>query len=594
MVSAPVAAQVAEVRLGTSFDCARIGAGPSVPSLVCQTPELQLADVHQMQAYYALRHAQPERQQELRDQFNARIQGLVRECSTEQRRASGSQPSCVVRAFGDLHSFWFQQLQQTGNAAAVEEARHPASHFVGAQHALKAAGFLSSDASVDGVFGSGSRQAIARFQSGRGIPATGFLTSATADALMSLSAEQTRASATTRQPGTGSASANPPMVLVQGSQAPSGSAEIHAVVQRHFIDAFARCWRLDQGLPDHNIEILIVLDTSAIGREVRPSSQDVSRSVQQTLYELANPRIVREVRPPRQGVPRDPVGRSLYEQARRALLDPRCYQSGINLLLPSHVVVFSMYFNRQGLTGIENFVERMTDGERAEYGRRVARAEAEANQRARQQELDEQERRGIEEARRNQEAARRSQEDERRRNEVRAARDEHMRNLEQLERRHAEATTQLRLYRGRSKNILEEIMNYTFFAREDGDISEGDAQFWVSGYGGAHRCVMTLMTVTSQFSVLRSSLSSLRGDDVVGWTVFGGMMTGLVDWQVIDLREFNEQGFQIRQDRDASGSYFTLGDERQRIRGSGSAVMERLRRAWGLAFQECPGRRSRF
>lgn len=567
MVSAPVAAQVAEVRLGTSFDCARIGAGPSVPSLVCQTPELQLADVHQMQAYYALRHAQPERQQELRDQFNARIQGLVRECSTEQRRASGSQPSCVVRAFGDLHSFWFQQLQQTGNAAAVEEARHPASHFVGAQHALKAAGFLSSDASVDGVFGSGSRQAIARFQSGRGIPATGFLTSATADALMSLSAEQTRASATTRQAGTGSASANPPMVLVQGSQAPSGSAEIHAVVQRHFIDAFARCLRFDRGLPDQNIEIRISLDSAGT---------------------------VRDVSPPRQGAPRDPVGRGLYEQARRALLDPGCYQIGINLLVPSRVLVFSMYFNRQGFTGIENFVERMTDGERAEYGRRVARAEAEANQRARQQELDEQERRGIEEARRNQEAARRSQEDERRRNEVRAARDEHMRNLEQLERRHAEATTQLRLYRGRSKNILEEIMNYTFFAREDGDISEGDAQFWVSGYGGAHRCVMTLMTVTSQFSVLRSSLSSLRGDDVVGWTVFGGMMTGLVDWQVIDLREFNEQGFQIRQDRDASGSYFTLGDERQRIRGSGSAVMERLRRAWGLAFQECPGRRSRF
>lgn len=564
MVSAPVAAQVAEVRLGTSFDCARIGAGPSVPSLVCQTPELQLADVHQMQAYYALRHAQPERQQELRDQFNARIQGLVRECSTEQRRASGSQPSCVVRAFGDLHSFWFEQLQQTGNAAAVEEARHPASHFVGAQHALKAAGFLSSDASVDGVFGSGSRQAIARFQSGRGIPATGFLTSATADALMSLSAEQTRASATTRQPGTGSPSANPPMVLVQGSQAPSSAAEIHAIVQRHFIDAFARCWRLDRGLPDHNIEIRIVLDASAI---------------------------VREVRPPRQGVPRDPVGRILYEQARRALLDPACYPIGITLPRSSSPILeFSMYYTRQGLTGIENFVERMTDGERAEYGRRLARAEADANQRealavaetsrqreqARQREISEQERRREEQAqqerfRQELEMAQRAQE-------------------EQVRRNIREANDALRVYQDRPKTLLEQVMNYTSFAQPEG-ISIGETTiFWVSGHNGTHRCILTRMTAVNE-----QRASGSGADPFTTFATILGLTSGIgigsnAD-RLVDIREFSDQGFRIHSQ---GGQISRVGDERRQIAASPAAVMDRLQNAWGLAFRECPGRRSAF
>lgn len=130
------------IQMGTSFDCARTGTGQSIPALVCQTPELQIADLHQLQAYYTLRHAQPQRLQELRSQFTSRIQTLVRDCSTEQVRASGSQPTCVTEALGNLRNFWLEQLQQTGNAAALEEARLPSGNFIGAQQALRTSGFL--------------------------------------------------------------------------------------------------------------------------------------------------------------------------------------------------------------------------------------------------------------------------------------------------------------------------------------------------------------------------------------------------------------------------------------------------------------------
>ena len=194
--------QVPEIRLGTSFDCSR--AGPNVPSLVCQTPELQLADVSQMQVYYTLRHAQPDRQQELRNQFTTSIQALVRDCSTDQVREGGTQPACVARKLGELRTFWLQQLERLGNAAALEEARLPPGHFIGSQQALKARNFLPAEAVLDGVFGSGSRQALARFQAERGMPATGFLTAATAEALRGpANAPLSTTATTTQQPASG-------------------------------------------------------------------------------------------------------------------------------------------------------------------------------------------------------------------------------------------------------------------------------------------------------------------------------------------------------------------------------------------------------
>jgi hypothetical protein len=166
-----------------------------------------------MQVYYTLRHAQPERHQELRNQFTTRIQALVRECSTEQVRASGTQSACVARALVELRTFWLQQLERLGNAAALEEARLPPGHFIGSQQALTARNFLPAEAVLDGVFGSGGRQAISQFQAERGIPSTGFLTAATAESLRS----QPNATASIPR------ASPPPVAQTQAVQAPLAS-----------------------------------------------------------------------------------------------------------------------------------------------------------------------------------------------------------------------------------------------------------------------------------------------------------------------------------------------------------------------------------
>jgi peptidoglycan hydrolase-like protein with peptidoglycan-binding domain len=181
----PTLPQDAQFQFGKSFDCSRTG--QDIPSLVCQSRDLQLLDLHQLQAYYTLRHAQRERQQEFRNQFTVRIQGLVRECSSEELRARGSQPTCVEQALRDLRNVWVQQIQLTGNAAALEEIRHPVAQFWNGQLALRSRGFLPAGSGIDGLFGSGTRDALSRFQSERGIPITGFLTSATAAALQVVS-----------------------------------------------------------------------------------------------------------------------------------------------------------------------------------------------------------------------------------------------------------------------------------------------------------------------------------------------------------------------------------------------------------------------
>jgi hypothetical protein len=58
-----------------------------------------------------------------------------------------------------------------------------------------------------------------------------------------------------------------------------------------------------------------------------------------------------------------------------------------------------------------------------------------------------------------------------------------------------------------------------------------------------------------------------------------------------DIRQFNETGFRIQR----NDYFWAFGDEQKQIRvGNAGQLMERLQKAWGLAFQECPGKKSAF
>jgi len=172
-------------QLGSSFDCSRTG--QNIPTLVCNDPDLRLLDLQQMQAYYALRHASPNRQQELRTQFLAQVQALVRDCSTENIRASGSQKLCVTRALASMRNSWFGQLQQSGNSAAIEEAQLNISQLVSVQVSLLNRGLLPPNSALDGVYGNNTRDALTRFQNDSGILPSGFASSITLARLISSS-----------------------------------------------------------------------------------------------------------------------------------------------------------------------------------------------------------------------------------------------------------------------------------------------------------------------------------------------------------------------------------------------------------------------
>lgn len=350
----------AQVQLGSSFDCS--GTTQGIPLLVCQAHDLRIADVYQLQAYYTLRHAQPERQQELRNQFNVRIRRYVTDCSAEHVRASGSQQACVARELRELRNFWLQQLQQGGSPAALEEVQMPFSRFWEVQQELKRGGFLPADAVVDGVYGSVTRQAVSRFQAERGMPPSGFLTFATANALRGTTDQRppvapsaplqyqgnatspgaageaqrlrpqersqevsrdleamrqqqqrpqaapqqqiqsTVAPPTERRSGPlefGSGSAEGAPALSSGAIPSAGTAALTQGEIRGFADALSACWSIDPRM--------ISVENIFVEVRLQIDGQGVIRNVTPTT-----------------NIPHNSPARPLYEATRRALMSPQC------------------------------------------------------------------------------------------------------------------------------------------------------------------------------------------------------------------------------------------------------------------------------
>jgi len=138
----------------------------------------------------------------------------------------------------------------------------------------------------------------------------------------------------------------------------------------------------------------------------------------------------------------------------------------------------------------------------------------------------------------------------------------------------------------RQKSILEQILNYSTYADESGIFGDASRSripsgtFWISGLDGEHKCILSEMSLQVADNI---------SNNIYNYSTFSFRLS-----QKIDLRTFNQTGFRLQYPNQEFGRAFRLGDERQFIRGSADAVMERLQNAWGLAFQECPGVRSAF
>lgn len=103
-------------------------------------------------------------------------------------------------------------------------------------------------------------------------------------------------------------------------------------------------------------------------------------------------------------------------------------------------------------------------------------------------------------------------------------------------------------YSQRPKTTLEQVLNYTSTADVNG---APDWLHWISAANGQNKCVLE------------------RTVKVFGTTK-----------QQIDIRRLSGVGFRISKD--------WVGDEHIRITRADAAVLERLQKAWGLAFSECP------
>jgi hypothetical protein len=94
--------------------------------------------------------------------------------------------------------------------------------------------------------------------------------------------------------------ATPPPQQARGGGAPGGQAQLTAGERAAVGERISECWNVDPGMLGlHQIQVTLLAVVDQAG-------------------------VIREVRPGPDGVPSDPRARSVYEAARRALLNPAC------------------------------------------------------------------------------------------------------------------------------------------------------------------------------------------------------------------------------------------------------------------------------
>jgi hypothetical protein len=124
-------------------------------------------------------------------------------------------------------------------------------------------------------------------------------------------------------------------------------------------------------------------------------------------------------------------------------------------------------------------------------------------------------------------------------------------------------------YSSRNKTLLEQVMNYTTTGYEDGL----PTRYWVGGTGTA-KCALQKKPITD----LERQLMNL---DPMKQAALGGAPV-----LEVNIRNFTEKGFRITNS--------AVGDEQSRIPRAQGTLTDRLQKAWGIAFNECPGKKTAF
>lgn len=179
--------------LGPGFDCARASDGLTVT--ICGSQELRRLDLELLQPYYALRHAQPQRLGEFRQQASDFVASVNRSCGLPQRGAVeldrlDAARRCITAAYREQRSVWLLELRRVGPQVAIEEAERPLGQHVALQEQLSIRGYLQLP--IDGIYGTATRAAVQSLQRDRGMAADGFIGLATARLLVGTATSQQR------------------------------------------------------------------------------------------------------------------------------------------------------------------------------------------------------------------------------------------------------------------------------------------------------------------------------------------------------------------------------------------------------------------
>lgn len=615
-------------QLGSSFDCSRTG--QNIPTLVCNDPDLRLLDLQQMQAYYALRHAAPNQVQEYRTQFLGRVQTLVRECSAKQVVSSGNQRACAMRGLSSMRDHWLAQLQPFNNSAAIEESQLDPQRLISVQTELQRSGLIPGNSAADGVYGNMTRDALARFQRDRGIPASGFANAATVQALLGSSASPPSSQATRMPQQNTAPHQNAGSSSQQSSQltsppSPTATGARRSVDLRNAVSddrghpylvlipvlkeipyPVIEYERRRVGNIASAAEICTILDhtifsrggalASAMGTRGQEINWDINdqtladfrRFFTNTLQlpdEIITPsgrrrnniweidrnslsiinnnlnECLRWIHANRREQYNTIVHRFLIPASARgafAAEQPPCFSSHyVNIYGAPLCADFGSWggYDRREIFAI---LLTLREGHPI-LTNALNRFEASAAPAIARQQAAEQQRRDSETRAR--EASERSQ-------------NQHM--------------NQFRSYRDREKSVLEQVLNFSTTGKTEGS----ERFFWISGHNGTHKCVLTSVVDDAYLNSLAGMILS---------------MNGAADTRTVDIRSLNQTSFRIRRSVPFGAPshhwiMITSGDDKAQIKGifltgmggSEPPDLDRLQRAWGLAFQECPGRRSAF
>ena len=169
---------------GPSFDCQK--ARDPVAATICSDPTLKLIDLEFNQAYQALRFQLPEDQRStLRQDGIAFGQSMIEACQLPSKGVPNAATMaravpCLAQAYRSKRTEYLGRL----SSDAAQEAWRGMPRHIALQNRLVEAGMIAASGPVDGVYGSATRDAIIRFQTQQGLTPSGFMTDATADALI--------------------------------------------------------------------------------------------------------------------------------------------------------------------------------------------------------------------------------------------------------------------------------------------------------------------------------------------------------------------------------------------------------------------------